>query len=97
MSPRPQPGREFVLTVSCADRPGLVFAVSSYLVQHRGNILSSQQFDDRETGRFFMRVVAEIAGRRGPGRAARPRSSTSPSRSGWTGSWSTSRPRPARC
>jgi formyltetrahydrofolate deformylase len=62
MSPRPQPGREFVLTVSCADRPGLVFAVSSYLVQHQGNILSSQQFDDRETGRFFMRVVAEIAG-----------------------------------
>jgi formyltetrahydrofolate deformylase len=62
MSPRPQPGREFVLTVSCDDRPGLVFAVSSYLVQHRGNILSSQQFDDRETGRFFMRVVAEIAG-----------------------------------
>ena len=62
MSPRPQPGREFVLTMSCPDRPGLVFAVSSYLVQQRGNILSSQQFDDRETGRFFMRVVAEIAG-----------------------------------
>jgi formyltetrahydrofolate deformylase len=62
MSPRPQPGREFVLTVSCPDRPGLVFAVSSYLVQHRGNILSSQQFDDRSTGRFFMRVVAEISG-----------------------------------
>ncbi|MFL6099821.1 MAG: formyltetrahydrofolate deformylase [Actinomycetales bacterium] len=62
MSPRPQPGREFVLTVSCPDRPGLVFAVSSYFVQHRGNILSSQQFDDRSTGEFFMRVVVEIAG-----------------------------------
>jgi formyltetrahydrofolate deformylase len=62
MSPRPQPGREFVLTVSCPDRPGLVFAVSSYFVQHRGNILSSQQFDDLSTGRFFMRVVVEIAG-----------------------------------
>jgi formyltetrahydrofolate deformylase len=62
MSPRPQPGREFVLTVSCPDRPGLVFAVSSYFVQHRGNILSSQQFDDRSTGQFFMRVVVEIAG-----------------------------------
>ena len=61
MSPRPQPGREFVLTVSCDDRPGLVFAVSSYFVQHRGNILSSQQFDDRQTGLFFMRVVVEIA------------------------------------
>jgi formyltetrahydrofolate deformylase len=62
MSPRPQPGREFVLTLSCPDRPGLVFAVSSFLVQQKGNILSSQQFDDRETGRFFMRVVAEISG-----------------------------------
>jgi formyltetrahydrofolate deformylase len=62
MSPRPEPGHEFVLTVTCADRPGLVFAVSSYFVQHKGNILSSQQFDDQETGRFFMRVVAEIAG-----------------------------------
>jgi formyltetrahydrofolate deformylase len=62
MAPRPQPGHEFVLTLSCEDRPGLVFAVSSYLVQHRGNILSSQQFDDRGTGRFFMRVVAEISG-----------------------------------
>jgi formyltetrahydrofolate deformylase len=62
MPPRPQPGREFVLTVACPDRPGLVFAVSSYVVQHRGNILSSQQFDDRRSGQFFMRVVVEIAG-----------------------------------
>ena len=62
MPPRPQPGREFVLTVACPDRPGLVFAVSSYVVQHRGNILSSQQFDDRRSGQFFMRVVLEIAG-----------------------------------
>jgi formyltetrahydrofolate deformylase len=67
MSPRPQPGREFVLTVSCDDRPGLVFAVSSYVVQHRGNILSSQQFDDRRTGLFFMRVVMEIGGTGGSG------------------------------
>jgi formyltetrahydrofolate deformylase len=62
MSPRPQPGREFVLTLSCPDRPGLVFAVSSYFVQHRGNILSSQQFGDPGTGQFFLRVVVEIPG-----------------------------------
>jgi formyltetrahydrofolate deformylase len=53
-------GQEFVLTVSCLDTPGLVFAVSGYLVQHRGNILQSQQFDDRRTGEFFMRVHFDV-------------------------------------
>ncbi|HET9655996.1 MAG TPA: formyltetrahydrofolate deformylase [Kineosporiaceae bacterium] len=50
----------YVLTVSCPDRPGLVYAVSSFLVQHSGNILSSQQFDDRLQDRFFMRVHFEV-------------------------------------
>ncbi|MFF4316463.1 formyltetrahydrofolate deformylase [Streptomyces sp. 900105755] len=56
MSPRPQPGREFVLTLSCPDRAGLVHAVTGFLVCHGGNILESQQFDDRLQDRFFMRV-----------------------------------------
>jgi formyltetrahydrofolate deformylase len=50
----------YVLTMSCPDRPGLVYAVSSFLVQHSGNILSSHQFDDRLQDRFFMRVHFEI-------------------------------------
>lgn len=50
----------YVLTLSCPDRPGLVYAVSSYLVQHAGNILSSHQFDDLMHDRFFMRVHFEI-------------------------------------
>ena len=37
-------GREYVLTLSCPDRPGIVYAVSSFLVQHSGNILASQQY-----------------------------------------------------
>jgi formyltetrahydrofolate deformylase len=45
-----------VLTLSCPDRPGLVYAVSSFLVQHSCNILQSQQFDDTLHDRFFMRV-----------------------------------------
>jgi formyltetrahydrofolate deformylase len=55
----PTPG--YVLTVGCPDRPGIVHAVSGFLVGHGGNILESQQFDDLENGRFFMRVrfVAE--------------------------------------
>ncbi|MBE1582095.1 formyltetrahydrofolate deformylase [Nonomuraea angiospora] len=56
MSPRPDPGREFILTVSCSDKPGIVYAVSSFLVQHGGNMLQSKQFNDREGGAFFMRV-----------------------------------------
>ena len=50
---------EFVLTIACPDRPGIVFAVSSFLVQHSGNIVDSAQFDDRLDDRFFMRVHFE--------------------------------------
>jgi formyltetrahydrofolate deformylase len=56
MSPRPDPGREFILTVSCSDKPGIVYAVTSFLVQHGGNMLQSKQFNDRQGGGFFMRV-----------------------------------------
>ncbi|HWL97477.1 MAG TPA: formyltetrahydrofolate deformylase [Nocardioidaceae bacterium] len=53
---------EFVLTIVCPDRPGIVYAVSSFLVQHSANILESQQFDDRVEDRFFMRVHFEVYG-----------------------------------
>ena len=46
-----------VLTLACADRPGLVAAVAGLLAAHGGNILDAQQFDDLATNRFFMRVV----------------------------------------
>jgi formyltetrahydrofolate deformylase len=49
-------GREYVLTLSCPDKPGIVYAVASFLVQHSGNILASQQYGESPGGRFFMRV-----------------------------------------
>jgi formyltetrahydrofolate deformylase len=49
-------GREYVLTLSCPDKPGIVYAVSSFLVQHSANILASQQYGESPGGRFFMRV-----------------------------------------
>ena len=61
MSPRPLPGREFVLTLSCPDQAGLVHAVATFLLSHSGNILESQQFDDRLQDRFFMRVHFEVS------------------------------------
>ncbi|RXH29726.1 formyltetrahydrofolate deformylase [Bradyrhizobium nanningense] len=49
--------RSMVLVLSCPDRPGIVSAVSSLLFEAGCNILDAQQFDDTETGQFFMRVV----------------------------------------
>ncbi len=46
----------FVLALDCPDRPGIVHAVSGFLVDHGGNIIESQQFGDRSNGRFFMRI-----------------------------------------
>ncbi len=49
------------LALSCEDRPGLVAKVAGFLAARGGNILAAQQFDDRATNRFFMRVVFETA------------------------------------
>jgi formyltetrahydrofolate deformylase len=54
-------GHPLVLTLSCPDRPGIVASVSAFLFANGQNILDAQQFDDVETGRFFMRVVFEAA------------------------------------
>ena len=57
---RPQ---EFVLTLSCRDAKGVVYAVSGLLYQAGCNIVDSQQFGDvlaeDGTGLFFMRVHFE--------------------------------------
>ena len=55
------PDHQFVLTLSCPDRPGIVSAVSTFLAHNGQNILDAQQFDDVETGKFFMRVVFTAA------------------------------------
>lgn len=47
----------FVLTLSCEDRPGIVAAVTTELAGLNANIAESNQFWDRETGRFFMRLA----------------------------------------
>ncbi len=56
MSDEERTGLEFILTLSCPDKPGIVYAVSSFLVQHSGNIIASQQYGTPDDSRFFMRV-----------------------------------------
>ena len=54
--------KTYILTLSCADRRGIVSSVTSALTQAGGNIQEAQQFDALETGKFFMRVTFDIEG-----------------------------------
>jgi formyltetrahydrofolate deformylase len=46
----------FTLTLSCAQRPGIVHAVTAFLFQHNCDIAQHQQFDDTQNGAFFLRT-----------------------------------------
>ncbi len=46
----------FCLTVNCPIQRGVVAAIATFLAQNGCNIKDSSQFDDKETGRFFMRL-----------------------------------------
>ncbi|NNK45142.1 MAG: formyltetrahydrofolate deformylase [Altererythrobacter sp.] len=48
-----------VLVLSCPDRPGITARVTGFLFENGGNVLEAQQFNDRESNRFFMRVEFE--------------------------------------
>ncbi len=44
---------DFVLSLSCEDKPGLVTAVAAAIFAAGGNITEAQQFNDPECGRFL--------------------------------------------
>jgi formyltetrahydrofolate deformylase len=46
----------YILTLICPDRMGIVHAVSGFLLDHAGNIEEAAQYNDHDTGLFFMRV-----------------------------------------
>ncbi|HKR18375.1 formyltetrahydrofolate deformylase [Rhizorhapis sp.] len=52
--------RKFILTTSCKNRPGIVAAIAGSLSENGGDIQEARQFDDSETGNFFMRMMFEI-------------------------------------
>jgi formyltetrahydrofolate deformylase len=66
-------GARYVLVFSCPNRPGIVAAVSTALFEGGFNILDAQQFDDVETGVFFMRVAFNVADGSSSGEAFRAR------------------------
>ncbi len=56
------PSPQYILILSCRNRPGIVARVASWLFSQDCNILESQQFDDTISDRFFMRIVFDEAG-----------------------------------
>jgi formyltetrahydrofolate deformylase len=50
---------DYIITLSCPDKSGLVLAVSNWLVGNSCNILDSDQFRDGSNNTFFMRVHFE--------------------------------------
>jgi len=52
---------DYILTLSCPDRMGIVHRISGLLLSHEGNIIDAQQFGDEQTGRFFLRVHFALA------------------------------------
>lgn len=51
------------LLVSCPDQPGIVAAVSAFLLEHGANIIESNQYTtDPEGGRFFLRIDFDCEG-----------------------------------
>ncbi|KAI1870599.1 uncharacterized protein JN550_005142 [Neoarthrinium moseri] len=49
-------GNDYFLTLSCPDKPGIVHAVTGMLASQKLNILDLQQYSDRTSEKFFMRV-----------------------------------------
>lgn len=56
MSARPEEAQQFILKVSCKAGPGIVAGVTSYLSECGCYISELAQFDDQDSGRFFMRA-----------------------------------------
>lgn len=52
----------WIITIVCEDRPGIVHGLSGAIVEAAGNITESQQFSSPDTGRFFMRLQVDIEG-----------------------------------
>ena len=50
---------EFIVRLSCKDRPGIISAVTSFLFQVGLNIAESQQFEDKLSKKFFARILCE--------------------------------------
>jgi len=50
---------QYILQLTCPNRPGIVAAVATAIFERGGNIREAQQFDDPQSTRFFARIVLD--------------------------------------
>jgi formyltetrahydrofolate deformylase len=48
---------EFVLTLACPERPGIVRAITTFLADRGFDIVEHQQFDDHVSGKLYLRTA----------------------------------------
>lgn len=51
---------EAILRIHCEDKPGIIAAVTQYVLEHGGNIIDLDQHTDSEKRKFYMRVSWEL-------------------------------------
>ncbi|RNC84018.1 MAG: formyltetrahydrofolate deformylase [Balneola sp.] len=51
---------EAILLIHCEDKPGIIAAVTQYILDHKGNILDLDQHTDSEKQKFYMRVSWDL-------------------------------------
>ncbi|GAB5410606.1 MAG: formyltetrahydrofolate deformylase [Balneolaceae bacterium] len=51
---------EAILLIHCPDKPGIIAAVTQYVLKHRGNILDLDQHTDSVKQKFYMRVSWDL-------------------------------------
>ncbi|GAP54683.1 formyltetrahydrofolate deformylase [Arthrobacter sp. Hiyo6] len=51
-----------ILTLDCAETPGIVHAVTGFLLENGCDIVDNKQYGERSEGHFFMRVHFESEG-----------------------------------
>lgn len=54
------PMQKAILLIQCKDQKGIVAAISDFLYQNNGNIVEIDQYIDRDSEHFFMRVEWEL-------------------------------------
>ncbi|WP_028292965.1 formyltetrahydrofolate deformylase [Oceanobacter kriegii] len=60
--PHPNAKNEYVLKTTCPAGSGIVAAVAGFLAERGGYISEQSQFDDRDSGNFFMRTRFSFEG-----------------------------------
>ena len=83
VAPDPAAGVEHVLTVDCVESPGIVHAISAFLLEQGCDIIDIKQYGDKAQGHFFMRVHFS-SGSAAAGQSAGQPAGTDELRSGFT-------------